>query len=69
MALALSSLQTGHTYIIKNYGEEVEFQVVDIRSDGEVQVRNLHSMDIFLLSEITRYGKGKDYDLRELDTK
>ena len=67
MPLALSSLQTGHSYIIKNYGEEVEFQVVDIRSDGEVQVRNKYSMEIFLLSEITRYGKGKDYDLQELD--
>ena len=68
MPLALSSLQTGHSYIIKNYGEEVEFQVVDIKSDGEVEVRNLYSMEIFLLSEITRYGKGKDYDLQELNT-
>lgn len=68
MPLALSSLQTGHSYIIKNYGEEVEFQVVDIKSDGEVEVRNLFSMEIFLLSEITRYGKGHDYDLQELET-
>ena len=66
MPLALSSLQTGHTYLIRNYDEVVEFQVVDIQADGDIKARHLHTLEIFLLSEITRYGKGKDYDLQEL---
>jgi len=69
MPLALSSIQTGHSYTIRNYGEEVEFEVIDIRGDGDIKAKHLHTREIFLLSEITRYGKGKDYDLQELDTK
>lgn len=66
MALALNSLQQGHIYMIRNYGEEIEFEVIDIRSDSEIEVKHLHTLEKFLLSEITRYGKGMDYDLREI---
>ena len=66
MALALSSLQQGHLYMIRNYGEEIEFEVIDIRSDSEIEVKHLHTLEKFLLSEITRYGKGDDFDLREI---
>jgi hypothetical protein len=66
MPLAWSSLQTGHLYNIRNYGEEVEFEVVDIKADGDIMARHRHTLEIFLLSEITRYGKGKDFDLQEI---
>ena len=66
MPLAISSLQTGHRYVIKNFGAEVEFEVVDIRADGDIQARHIHTLDLFLLSEITRYGKSEDFDLEEL---
>ena len=66
MALALSSLQTGHIYRIKNYGEVIDFEVVNIRPDYDFEVKHIHTLEKFLLSEITRYGKGADYDLREI---
>ena len=66
MALSLSSLQTGHTYRIRNYGEEIEFVVIDIRADRDIEAKHLQTLERFLLSEITRYGKGPDYDLREI---
>ena len=66
MALAISSLQTGHRYIIQNYGEKVEFEVVDLQDDGDVKARHLLTLEVFMLSEITRYGKGDDYDLQEI---
>ena len=65
MALALSSLQTGHTYRIRNYGEDIEFEVIDIRADADIEVKHLQTLEKFLISEITKYGKGADYDLRE----
>ena len=66
MPLAYSSLQTGHSYCIRNHGEEVEFEILDIQADGDIKVRHLQTLDIFLLSEITRFGEGKDYDLQEI---
>ena len=66
MPLSLSSLQTGHNYRIRNYDEEIEFVVLDLQADGDVKVRHLHTLEEFLLSEITRYGKGRDYDLQEI---
>ncbi|WP_377479787.1 hypothetical protein [Pontibacter toksunensis] len=51
---------------MKNYGEEFEFQVVEIPEDGVYKVKDLITLDTYLLHELVKYGKGKDYDLDEL---
>lgn len=66
MALAISSLQTGHHYSIQNFDEKVDFEVLDLQDDGDVKARHLHTLEVFMLSEITRYGKSKDFDLQEI---
>ncbi|MFD2999013.1 hypothetical protein ACFS7Z_01460 [Pontibacter toksunensis] len=66
MAISMDNLRKGKKYRMKNYGEEFEFQVVEIPEDGVYKVKDLITLDTYLLHELVKYGKGKDYDLDEL---
>lgn len=67
MPIALSSLRVMHRYRLTNFGEKTDFEILEIGETGKVKAKNLLSLEIFFLDELTRYGKGKDYDLRELN--
>ncbi|MCH7512942.1 MAG: hypothetical protein IH947_03215 [Bacteroidetes bacterium] len=66
MALSFDNLQTGHKYFLRNYGEETHFVVLDILDDGDLKVKHLETLEIFMLSELVRYGRGDDYDLFDI---
>ena len=67
MPLAINSLRVGHVYLIRNYDEEKKFLLVKITPDDRYIAKDFETLEIFDLDEITRYGKGKDYDLIEYD--
>ena len=66
MAISIDNLRKGKKYRLKNYGEEFEFQVVEMPEEGVYKVKDLTTLDTYLLHELVKYGKGKDYDLEEL---
>ncbi|RDV14882.1 hypothetical protein DXT99_12325 [Pontibacter diazotrophicus] len=66
MAISIDNLRKGKKYRLKNYGEEFEFQVIEMPEDGEYKVKDLTTLDTYMLNELVKYGKGKDYDLDEL---
>ncbi|GAB3526908.1 hypothetical protein GCM10027443_02640 [Pontibacter brevis] len=66
MAISIDNLRKGKKYRLKNYGEEFEFQVVEMPEEGVYKVKDLNTLDTYLLHELVKYGKGKDYDLDEL---
>ncbi len=66
MALALSSLRVSHKYRMTNYGETVDFVIMELYPENRIWVKNLSSLEYFWLDDLYKFGKGKDYDLREL---
>jgi hypothetical protein len=66
MAISMDNLRRGKNYRLTNYGEEFEFQVVDMPEEGIYKVKDLNTLDIFLLHDLVKYGKGKDFDLDEI---
>ncbi|WP_162053842.1 hypothetical protein [Pontibacter pamirensis] len=66
MAISIDNLRKGKKYRLKNYGEEFEFQVIEMPEDGVYKVKDLTTLDTYMLNELVKYGKGKDYDLDEL---
>jgi hypothetical protein len=66
MALALNNLRKGKKYRLQNYDEVFEFQVTDILEAEMFQLKDLHTMETYMLHELIQYGKGKDFDLQEL---
>lgn len=66
MAISIDNLRKGKKYRLTNYGEEFDFQVIEMPEEGVYKVKDLTTLDIYLLHDLVRYGKGKDYDLDEL---
>lgn len=66
MALAFNNLRRGNKYRLCNHGEVYEFWVVDMPEENVYQLKDLHTLELYLLHELIQFGKGKDYDLQEL---
>jgi hypothetical protein len=67
MPIAIDTLRVGKRYLIKNYGEINKVEVMERTAEGDFIVKDLLTLEKFRLSEITRYGKSKDYDLYEIN--
>ncbi|WP_242918848.1 hypothetical protein [Pontibacter liquoris] len=67
MAISLDNLRRGKKYRLRNYGEEFDFQVMDMPEENVYRVKDLNTLEYYLLHDLVKYGKGKDFDLEELD--
>ncbi|MBF9253590.1 hypothetical protein I2I11_09830 [Pontibacter sp. 172403-2] len=68
MPLSIDNLRKGKKYRLRNYGEEFEFQVIDMPEDQVYRVKDLTTLDIYYLHDLIKYGKGKDFDLEDLES-
>ena len=66
MAISMDNLRKGKKYRLTNFGEKFEFQVMEMPEEGIYKVKDLNTLDTYLLHDLVRYGKGKDFDLDEL---
>lgn len=64
--LAYSSLRVGKKYWLKNFGEKFEFEILEALHPQDFVLKDLNSLEHYRLSELTMYGKGKDFEIREL---
>lgn len=64
--LSYSSLRAGKQYWLKNFGERYEFEILEILHSQDFFIKDLTSLEQYKLSELTQYGTGKDFEIREL---
>jgi len=67
MPMAIDTLRVGHRYALINYGEVTEFELLRIENEDDYIIRDLNSLETYNINVLINYGKGKDYDLVELD--
>lgn len=60
-------LRVGKRYRVINFGEQHEVEIEEVRDDGDFQVKDVNTLEHFLLSEIVKFGMGKDYEIRDLE--
>ena len=65
--LSFDVLRTGKKYRLINFGEEHEFVIENILTNGDFKVKDLLTLERYHLKELIRYGKGKDFLLEALD--
>ena len=65
--LSFGALRNGKKYYLINYGDRVEFEVEQILGNGDFKVKDLTTLERFLLMDLIRYGKGHDFEIRELE--
>ncbi len=65
--LSFDALRNGKRYYLINFGERHEFVIEKIQADGDFRVKDLHSLERYQLKDLIRFGKGKDFEIRELE--
>lgn len=64
--ISFDVLRAGKKYKLTNYGEKHEFVIEQILGNGDFKVKDLNTLERYLLKELIKYGKGKDFALEEL---
>ncbi|MBX2965236.1 MAG: hypothetical protein KF845_03755 [Cyclobacteriaceae bacterium] len=65
--LAFDVLRVGKKYKLINYDEVNEFVVEHILANGDFKVKNIHTLEHYLLKDLIKFGKGADFEIRELE--
>ena len=65
--LSFNALRVGKKYRLVNFGDTYEFQVERILVNDDFKVKDLHTLERFLLKDVVKFGMGKDFELRELN--
>ncbi len=63
--LSFDVLRVGKKYRLVNFGDRYEFEIERILSNGDFNVKDIHTLERYLLKETIKFGKGEDFDLRE----
>jgi hypothetical protein len=64
--LSFNALRVGKKYRLVNFGDTYEFEVERILVNDDFKVKDLHTLERFLLKDAVKFGEGKDFELREL---
>lgn len=64
--LALSSLRVGKKYRLTNFGDINEF-VIEQVVGNDFAVKDLLTLERYRLKDLYKFGKGKDFEIRELE--
>jgi hypothetical protein len=64
--LALSSLRVGKKYRLINFGDTNEF-VIEQVIGNDFAVKDLLTLERYRLKDLYKFGKGKDFEIRELE--
>ena len=64
---SIDTLRVGHRYVLINYGERNEFELMEIHNRRDYMVKDLNTLEVFNMRILTEYGKGSDYDLFEIE--
>ena len=65
--LAFSSLRVGKKYRLTNFGDNNEFVIEQVTGSNDFAVKDLLTLERYRLKDLYKFGKGKDFEIRELD--
>lgn len=60
------ALRIGKRYRVINFGDQHEVEIEEALLDGDFQVKDINTLEHFLLSEIVKFGTGRDFEIRDL---
>ncbi len=65
--LSFDVLRVGKKYKLINFGDVYEFVIERIQANGDFKVKDIHTMERYLLKDTIKFGMGKDFEIRELE--
>lgn len=64
--LSFGALRVGKKYYLINFGDRYEFQLEHILGNGDFKVKDLHTLERYMIRDLLKFGRGKDFEIREL---
>ncbi len=64
--MSFDNLRVGALQASKLWRSKNEFQVQKVKDANDFMVKDLTTLEYYSLSELVKYGKGKDYELDEI---
>jgi len=64
--LSFDLLRNGKKYRLVNHGERFDFIIEHILTNGDFKVKDLHTLERYLLKDLIKFGKGKDFEIWEI---
>jgi hypothetical protein len=49
-----------------NYGETHDFEALEIINDNDCIIRSIDTLEKYHLSDLIKFGKGKDFEFEEI---
>lgn len=65
--LSFDVLRVGKKYKLINYGERHDFIIEEILSNRDFAVKDIHTLERYALKDLIKYGRGNDFEIRELE--
>jgi hypothetical protein len=63
--LSFDVLRVGKKYSLLNYGDRYEFEIEKILIN-DFRVKDIHTLERYNLKDLLKFGKGHDFEIREL---
>ncbi len=64
--LAFNSMRYGQKYNLLNFGEVYDFEVIEVLERDDFKLKDIHTLEVFLLSDLIQFGKGDDFEITEM---
>ena len=65
--LSLDVLRNGKKYSLTNFGDRYEFIIENILGNGDFKLKDLHTLEKYHLKDLVKFGKGPDFEIRDLE--
>lgn len=65
--LSINAMRVGWRYRLKNYDETYEFETIKKLNNDNFLLKDLHTLEKYELLDLVKFGKGKDFEIREMD--
>jgi len=65
--LSFDVLRVGKKYRLVNFGDTYEFEIERILTNGDFKVKDLLTLERYMLKDTIKFGKGNDFEIRDLE--
>ncbi|MFZ5999319.1 MAG: hypothetical protein ACOYW3_02340 [Bacteroidota bacterium] len=65
--LSFDVLRVGKRYRLLNFGDVYEFEIERILANGDFKVKDIHTLERYLLKDTIKFGKGNDFEIRAIE--
>ncbi|GAA0891603.1 hypothetical protein GCM10009122_12820 [Fulvivirga kasyanovii] len=64
--LSINAMRVGWKYRLRNFDETFEFETLKKLNSENFLLKDLHTLEKYELHDLVKFGRGKDFEIREL---